>query len=1608
MTEHPEIRLGTLLRETLDRVQTEFGRTDSEAAAAFARHLFANAHPEDIEGETPDNLFGLAGSAWNAIRDLPAGGCLVRAYNPDIERDGWHSQHTVVEAFNPDSPFLLDSTLAALNQLDLTIHLVLHPVVPLGCDPDGRIAQLLPAAEEAGREQRASFLHVQVTQAAEPEVLARIESTLRRVYADVKVAVQDWLPMRDRLAALIGDLRTAPPPGICPADVDEGIAFLEWLAEDNFTFLGTRDYSLTREGPDSFVRLDADSGLGILRDVTEESRQRHAQAIPPSYLEYLCQPELFMITKADTRSRVHRPVYMDYIGIRRFDADGGVVGERRFLGLLTSSAYRTRPTRIPLLRRKVDTALERSGLPDNGHDTKAMVNILETFPRDELFQIAPDDLLKTARGISRLEFAQRIRLFLRHDRYGGFFSALVYVPRDVYSTDLRFRMERILLERLGGHSLETSTQFSDAPMVRAHFIVRVDRQSEERPDVEDIERDLAHAARRWQDDLRDCLVERFGESEGADLHNRFAAAMPPGYRAAHAPRAAASDIGHVRALAPEAIAHHLHRRIGAPPEEFNFKVYHRGAGIPLSRVLPMLENMGLVVIEQHPWQIRLEDDGDSISIHDFRLSSRSGREVDLHALQERFSALFEGVWTGAFENDGYNALVTDGLDGREIALLRAYSLYLRQINAPYSHAYLRQTLSKHPDITRLLIRQFHALHDPGAAGNSNRRGHDVRRQTAAALDAVESADEDRILRRFLNLVDATVRTNFYQRTEDGKPKPCLALKFDSAAVTDLPAPRPWRETFVCSPRFEAVHLRGGRVARGGIRWSDRREDFRTEILGLVKAQMVKNAVIVPVGAKGGFVLKRPPANPAALRAEGEACYRLFVTALLEITDNLADGKVVPPEGLLRHDGDDPYLVVAADKGTATFSDIANEVAEGCGHWLGDAFASGGSAGYDHKGMGITARGAWEAIKRHFREIGTDIQKQPFTAVGIGDMSGDVFGNGMLLSETLRLTGAFNHLHIFVDPEPDAASSHAERARLFALPRSTWDDYDRSLISPGGGVFSRRAKTVPVSPQMRSRFGLAGEQIRPNDLIRALLAADVDLLWNGGIGTYVKSREETHAEVGDRANDSIRVNGGDLRCKVIGEGGNLGCTQAGRIEFARRGGRINTDAIDNSAGVDCSDHEVNIKILLNGVVAAGDMTRKQRDRQLADMTDEVARMVLRNNYVQTQCLTVVDSISQDMIGEQIRFMRALESRKLLDRAVEGLPDDEELTARRNAGETLTRPELSVLLAYAKMQLYGQLLESDLPDDPYLMQDLRAYFPKPIRTSHPEEIRSHRLRREIIATVTANDIVDRAGITFVHRHSEHTGISPEAVARAYIQVRDIFGLRHLSAAVEATDNRLCSARQAELHARVLFFANRATSWFLRNTPPETPMADVVCEFRPDVESLCDSLETVLDADSKGALAAATRQWTDAGVPESLAASVARLDALAAAPDIIQVARSTGQDVGSVAPVFFEAGRRFACAWIRAKAAALPRVEHWDMLAAETIAEDSYGHQRALTLRALALAEERADMTPIEAWEAAHGETLARFRVVLGELLGASSLNLSVLNVLNRSLRIMAESS
>ena len=1459
-----------------------------------------------------------------------------------------------------------------------------------------------------------SFMHVEVDEVTDRAKLAEVQAGIERVLADVRVAVEDWRAMRRQLTAARESLATLPPP-IPPDEIQEVADFLAWLDDNNFTFLGYREYLFEGVGPDLRARAVADSSLGILRPehTKAEGAPLGLEALPPDVLSSLTLPVLLDINKASARSTVHRPTHMDYVGVKLFDAKGRVVGMRRFLGLFTSVVYSTSPRRIPVLRRKVASVLSEADLAPNSHDEKALIHILETFPRDELFQTSNHELFEAATGILYLQERQRIAMFLRADPFQRFVSCLIFVPRDVYNTDLRRNFQRILESAFEGEVSSVSTQMGDEPLARLHVVIRTTPGAVPNVNAQQIERRLAEAGRSWADRLQQALVSVSGEEAGLARFRRFAAAFPAAYRDRFSPEPALADITLLEeALAGRKLTMNLYRPLEASPSQLRLKLYHAPTPVPLSDALPMLEHMGLRVIGEIPFEIAAADG--AAWIHDFDLVTNDGSAVELHAVREKFQDAFARVWSGETENDGLNRLVLRaGLAWRQVVVLRAFARYLRQVAIPFSQAYMEETLARHAGLAAKIVALFEARFDPNAQDEKQAAG--LHQSIAEELEAVQILDEDRILRRFLNLAEAALRTNLYQPDAEGHPKSYLAIKYDSLRIEEMPLPRPRFEIFVYSPRVEAIHLRGGKVARGGIRWSDRREDFRTEVLGLMKAQMVKNAVIVPVGAKGGFVVKRPPADPSreAQLAEGVECYKILIRGMLDLTDNLDGGRVVPPRDVVRGDGDDPYIVAAADKGTATFSDIANELSAEYGFWLRDAFASGGSAGYDHKAMGITARGAWECVKRHFREIAVDTQAQDFTVVGVGDMSGDVFGNGMLQSEHIKLLAAFDHRHIFIDPDPDPAASFRERKRLFDLPRSAWSDYDGKLISAGGGVFPRSTKSIPLSPEMQRLLQSESASASPNEVIRALLRAEVDLLYFGGIGTYVRSADESDAEVGDRANDANRIAGGEIRAKVVGEGANLAVTQRGRIEYALTGGRIDTDFIDNSGGVDTSDHEVNIKVLLNKAIDDGELTIKQRNALLFEMTDDVAALVLRHNYLQGQALSMTQAEAALVIGDHARLIRSFERAGKLNRAVEFLPDDEELAERESAGAGLTRPELAVLLSYAKIILNEELLASSFPDDPRLLDELLLYFPHQLRDRWRDQIAQHRLRREIIATFVTNSIVDRGGIIFVEHLKDRTGRPAGDIARAFSIAVGAFGLRTIWHDIEALDGKVTATLQIRLLIDTRRLLERGTQWFLRYGTAALDVAAHLNAFRPGIERYCGHLARQAPENEVAAMRARKAELIAAGLPEDLAARFVTLDALASAPDVVRIAEASGQAVEQVAAVYFAVGERFRLEWLRDRAAEIRTTTGWQRLAVETFVDDLFSHQAQITTRVIQEVELAGDgrddaQTAVDGWGAAHPAATSRFDRLVEEVRMAGGVEIAMLVGLNGQLRALSAST
>ncbi|MEU5061447.1 MULTISPECIES: NAD-glutamate dehydrogenase [unclassified Streptomyces] len=1602
------------------------GAPDQESVLAFLQRYYLHTAPEDLADRDPVDVFGAAVSHYRLAEVRPQGTANVKVHTPTVEENGWTCSHSVVEVVTDDMPFLVDSVTNELSRQGRGIHVVIHPQVTVRRDLTGKLLEVLPAGSAADGHDTLteSWIHVEIDRETDRADLKQITSDLLRVLSDVREAVEDWEKMRDSALRIADDLPSEPTADDVRAqDVEEARELLRWLSTDHFTFLGYREYELRED--DSLSAVPG-TGLGILRSDPQHGVDDH-HPVSPSFSRLPAdarakarEHKILVLTKANSRATVHRPSYLDYVGVKKFDAEGNVIGERRFLGLFSSAAYTESVRRVPVVRRKVQEVLRGAGFSPNSHDGRDLLQILETYPRDELFQTPADELRAIVTSVLYLQERRRLRLYLRQDEYGRYYSALVYLPRDRYTTGVRLRIIDILKEELDGISVDFTAWNTESILSRLHFVVRVEPGTElpalTEADTERIEARLVDAARSWADGFGEALNAECGEERAAELARRYSGAFPEGYKADHSPRAAVADLVHLEALkrGEKDFSLSLYEPVGAAPGERRFKIYRTGAPVSLSSVLPVLNRLGVEVIDERPYELRCSD-RTTAWIYDFGLQMPKSPNGNGDYLgddgRERFQEAFTATWTGAAEDDGFNSLVLSaGLNWRQAMVLRAYAKYLRQAGATFSQDYMEDTLRNNVHTTRLLVSLFEARMSPERQRAGTELIDGLLEELDGALDQVASLDEDRILRSFLTVIKATLRTNFFQKSDDGKPHAYVSMKFDPQAIPDLPAPRPAFEIWVYSPRVEGVHLRFGKVARGGLRWSDRREDFRTEVLGLVKAQMVKNTVIVPVGAKGGFVAKNlpdPSVDRDAWLAEGVASYKTFISALLDITDNLVAGEVVPPADVVRHDEDDTYLVVAADKGTATFSDIANAVAESYNFWLGDAFASGGSAGYDHKGMGITARGAWESVKRHFRELGTDTQTEDFTVVGVGDMSGDVFGNGMLLSEHIRLVAAFDHRHIFIDPRPDAATSYAERRRLFDLPRSSWADYNKELISAGGGIFPRSAKAIQLNAHIREALGIesGAAKMTPADLMKTILHAPVDLLWNGGIGTYVKSSAESNADVGDKANDAIRVDGQDVRAKVIGEGGNLGATQLGRIEFARKGGKVNTDAIDNSAGVDTSDHEVNIKILLNALVTDGDMTVKQRNKLLAEMTDEVGALVLRNNYAQNTALANAVAQAPDLLHAHQRFMRRLVRDGNLDRALEFLPADRQVKELLNSGRGLSQPELAVLLAYTKITAAHELIQTSLPDDPYLRRLLHAYFPQALRERFSDAVDGHALRREIITTVLVNDTVNTGGSTFLHRLREETGASLEEIVRAQLAAREIFGLGEVWDAVEALDNVVAADVQTRIRLHSRRLVERGTRWLLNNRPQPLQLAETIDFFHEGVAQVWSAMPKMLRGADAEWYQSILDELTAAGVPEELAERVAGFSSAFPTLDIVAIADRTGKDPLAVAEVYYDLADRLSIAQLMDRIIELPRSDRWQSMARASIREDLYAAHAALTADVLAAGN--GVSTPeqrFDAWQEKNAPILGRARTTLEEIQSSDAFDLANLSVAMRTMRTL----
>lgn len=1584
-----------------------------ELLESFAQWYYSSCAVEDLKERSIKDLYSILHSHWQFIHQRAPGEAKIRIFNPEGATDGWTSTHTIIQVSHDDIPFLVDSIRMAINRHGYEIHFIIHfGGLKVKRDSHHRITKILPAGVLDKDVSSSAPIYIEIDRLADEKMMDELQADIEHVLADVRVSVADWRKMMKRVQDSLSELENNPP-SLNLAELAEARDFLRWLMNNNFTFLGSRDYRLIGNGTNRALQAVPDSGLGVLRDEASSAAKTYAE-LPPKARKMALSKDILIIAKTNTKSTVHRQAYTDYIGVKRFNESGELIGEHRFIGLYTSTAYHSSPRQIPFLRHKVDKVIHELGYPPDSHDGKEAVHILETLPRDDLFQASHEELLDLTLAIIQLKERKRVRLLVRKDAFARYLSCLVYVPSEIFTTDLANAMQDILLDSFKGLESYFTTTFSDSVLARIHFQVRINPKALVEYNVAEIEKKLIAVARTWTDELKNQLINYYGESEGLRYFYKYNKAFPASYSESYTAEEAVKDIEKIEALSPDHPLGMLFYKTNGD-DTLSLKLFHAEQTVVLSDVLPILENMGLRIIGERPHELKFKEGG-RVWVNDFIMTYAVTKTIDINDVKDIFQEAFVKIWYGEAENDGFNRLVLEAnLTWQETAMLRGYTKYLRQTGFTFSQNYIEQALINNADISKLLVQLFMLRFDPVIQHHTHPEAQEIISNIEQSLEAVASLDEDRILRRLLEVMQATLRTNYFQKYNDGKTKSYISYKFDPNQISDLPLPRPKYEIFVYSPRVEGVHLRAGKVARGGLRWSDRREDFRTEVLGLMKAQQVKNTVIVPEGAKGGFVVKT--AQTAEMSRDDYMkevinCYSIFISGMLDITDNIIDGTIVQPQDVVRYDDDDPYLVVAADKGTATFSDIANGIAARYGFWLGDAFASGGSAGYDHKKMGITSRGVWVSVRRHFRELGINPEKDDFTVVGIGDMSGDVFGNGMLLSKHTKLVGAFNHLHIFVDPNPDAAISYEERKRLFALPRSSWSDYNAELISAGGGVFNRSAKSIKLTPEMKQLLNTKKETMVPNELIRALLKAPVDLIWNGGIGTFVKAASETHADAGDRTNDAIRMDANELNAKVIAEGGNLGMTQLARIEYSLQGGIVNTDFIDNSAGVDCSDHEVNIKILLNRLIAEGEMTLEQRNKLLEKMTDEVAELVLLDNYEQTQMLSLEASVSQQTTDLFRQYMNDLEKNNRLDRKLEYLPDDKTLVERKAIGKPLTRPEIAMLLAYCKMYLKQDLLASDVPEDPCFDKYLLKAFPKVLSDKYLPQMREHSLRREIIVTQLTKSITDRMGINFAERLQRETGAAFAFIIRSFAVAESIYHMEEIWQQITSLDDKVKPEIQYRMMLQLYYLIRRSTRWFLRNRKSNLDIQKTIDDFEPSITHLIKHLGQMLDDADKESFVQETKFLVSEGVPEKLAKSVAACNTLFTSLDIVEAAQKYELDLAEVAKTYYLLGNRLELNWLRELMNSYTIENQWDELARAGFRDDLDRVQRKLSVRVLSMKGKDNKDKSIEAriniWINRYQFLIERWQKLLSDVKSSDVVGFVTYSVVLRELFDFAQAS
>jgi glutamate dehydrogenase len=1597
-----------LLENVFALIEKKVEPSQVKTIVNFSKVLFNNISQDDLDNRNDSDLYGATLSLWNEFVIFDSEQPSIRVFNPEIGKHGWQSTHTIVEIIIKDMPFLVDSVRMALNRMGITAHLLLHSPIKLKRNSEHKFEEFIASGKNEKNATRETIFLIEVDHQTSKAALDALSDELLSVVKEVSLAVLDWNPMREKLDQIIKEFDRRP----CPApesERKEALKFLSWLSDHKFTLMGFRSYETRAIEGDYRWIADNNSSLGLMKNSVSQ-RDRVLSNIPASAREAALGSHPLLLTKTNSRSRVHRPAYLDYVGIKRFDKEGNVVGEDRFIGLYSASFYNSSATQLPVLQEKIEGICQRSGFEQGSHGNKAFLNIIETYPRDELLQGSEEELAKIALGIFQMQERGISRLFVRKDIFGRFVSCIVYVPRERYNTQLRKDTQALLKRSFNSEQeVEFTTFFSESVYARTHYIARVKDNNAEF-NVNEIEKNVIELTKTWNDRLASTIRSNHGEAAGKALEQNYINAFSRSYKEENLPSAALVDMEKLELLNSERTLDMLFYRPqeeGPDSQVVKLKLFHKNEPIHLSAVLPMLENFGLRVIDESPYKVN-SSDGSVNWIMDFSMLHSTSNDMDLEQAQELFQDAFSKVWYGELEDDAFNRLVLGGaLPGRNVTILRAYAKYMRQIGSSFSKDYIANTLSNYPDIASLLIDLFAQRYNPKLK-RSEKKEQALLGEVKEKLDTVSNLDDDRIIRRYLDLILSTLRTNFYQPDENGKDKSYASFKMLPELIPEMPLPRPKFEIFVYSPRIEGVHLRGGKVARGGLRWSDRQEDFRTEVLGLVKAQQVKNTVIVPVGAKGGFVCKKLPLNLGrdAFQKEGQECYKIFIRSLLDITDNIVDGKVIHPKDVVRLDEDDAYLVVAADKGTATFSDIANGISDEYNFWLGDAFASGGSIGYDHKKMGITARGAWESVKRHFREMGVDCQTTDFTCVAVGDMAGDVFGNGMLLSEHTKLIVAFNHLHIFFDPNPNVAKSYAERQRLFENPSLSWDDYDKSLISKGGEIFSRSAKSIKLSAEMKKWLGTKQASMTPNELIHQVLKMPVDLIWNGGIGTYVKSSKETHAAVGDRANDDVRVNGCDVRAKVIGEGGNLGLTQLGRIELAAAGGRVNTDFIDNVGGVDCSDNEVNIKILLNSLVNSGDLTLKQRNKLLYDMTDDVGDLVIQDCYRQTQSMSITNINGVSQLKEQLRFIHGLEREGYLNRELEFIPTDDEISERLIKSQGLTRPELSVLIAYGKMVMKEQFNVPEITQNPYHGRLLISAFPKVLQDRFSEQMEQHPLRGEIIATKLTNNMINDMGMNYVFRIQEETGAPVDEIANAYAVTKGIFDMESLWEKIELLDNKVDSNVQLGMLDSMRRTLRRGSRWYLRHGTKTMPIQKAIDSYASTYNDLYTNMQTYLVEDEYKQLETESLRLTKAGVPSDIAYQVASLSNMFPCLDLAQVAEVENRDIKLVANLYYKLGSKLELHWFLDQINKQTVGNHWQALARASYREELDWQQRALATVLLTSSPKSTDPEDIlNKWMETNKTLLDRWYHMMSEFKTSSTHEFAKFSVALRELMLLS---